>query len=608
MQRRFADADITASHQRFSADAAFPTRPRETLSPAFARSQSNPAPPTQPRRRQKKRPPPLLTPIDGAPGFAFGVGADAAGIRRIALRRESSPVNRDRKSFERASMSAVTEDSDTTELSPSAEATKAKPFPAPEVDDGIPEPKAYAKSNIWNTNQSRPTEPLSGPRFSKRPSEREQDLFYFEEASQSSFGDTDSPSRIAAKNGIVPIDHRLRSGEIMEDNFVFGDDDSSFNDGGFIICSKGVVSAPEKVTRKTSDGIAVEGVPTSSNNLIFVKSLDEFRKRYTFKNNNRKDGGSTLGRGAAGRVYLAVHEPTGRKIAVKEINVYDQDKRNQLKKELVTLISHQSRFLVRSFGAFYDGNGGVHVALEYMDRGALSDIITQQGRIPERVVCKIAEHCLRGLFFLHANHILHRDVKTGNILLSRKLCRAKLSDFGLVRDLKEGRERGEAKSGDGSSVTHTFVGTIAYMSPERLKGDNYTYASDVWGLGIAVMECVMGRHPFDKPQSFFDVIDSAISTPATLIEGTVSDDLADFVRLCTHVDPEKRPKAVELLEHPWIRSGRDDAYALRGWLDSLPRLRCQDVEVGSDLAGPANSERQIDSKAKIRAKAEESRL
>jgi len=252
---------------------------------------------------------------------------------------------------------------------------------------------------------------------------------------------------------------------------------------------------------------------------------------------------------------------------------------------------------VRSFGAFYDGEGVVSVTLEYMDRGALSDIVQQRGRIPEPVICKIAEHCLRGLGFLHDNHILHRDVKTGNILLSRKLCRAKLSDFGLARDLEQG-----------SSWANTFVGTLAYMSPERLHGSEYTYASDIWGLGISVLECAMGRYPFEKPQSYFDFVGASQSNPSSLVEGEVSDELFDFIRMCTHVDPSNRPRARELLEHRWIRSSKDDANALREWLDSIPRLHCEDAEMGSELAFARRAEKQAKTIAKIRAKAEESRL
>lgn len=503
-----------------------------------------------------------------------------------------------KKEMRSTSTSTVT-NSETDSVMGSRAASVAKQSAsAPELDDSIVEPKAYTKFDIWGSDQQKEGSSGSfGTRFSKRVGDKESDLYYFEEASQSSSGDTDTPSRRFGGNAVALPNRRDDMLEVTEDHFVFGAD-GSFHDGGFIISSDGLLEQPERLMRKTSDGLAVEGVPPSSNNLIIVKSLDEFRKSFTFKAKSKlksKEGSSTLGRGAQGRVYLANHEPTGRKIAVKEINVYDEEKRNQLKKELQTLFNHQSRFLVRSFGAFYDGEGVVHVTLEYMDRGALADIVRERGRISEPVLCKIAEHCLRGLGFLHDNHILHRDVKTGNILLSRKLCRAKLSDFGLARDLEEG-----------SSVTDTFVGTLAYMSPERLYGSEYTYASDIWGLGISILECALGRYPFEKPQSYFDYLDAAQSNPSSLVENEVSPELLDFIRKCTDVDPKARPRARELLEHPFIvQSRKDGANALRKWLDTIPRLHCENID-GSELAFAAKEKQaKAKAKAKYRAKAQE---
>ena len=572
---------------RFSADAALP-RSRVLLGETFSRSQSNPASSSVAvKRGLKKFPPPLVTPVGGGAGFARGIGADRVSAQDPVGRNGINPLIVNSSSSKQASgqYTGIIPLKSRSKLKRSKE-TKGE-------DDMFSEGKSQTRFDLWGFDKKSRDSNSFGRRSSIKSLERDQDLF-FEEASQSSFGDTDSASRIAARNGIIPMGRPYMQNEIMEDKFVFGSD-GRFNDGGFIISSEGLEEAPERVMRKTSDGLAVDGVPPSSNNLIFVRSLDEFRRSYTFKP-KVKHGSSTLGRGAAGRVYLAVHNPTGRRIAVKEINVYDQEKRNQLKKELATLISHQSRFLVKSFGAFYDGAGGVHITLEYMDRGSLADIVQQQGKIPEKVMRKIVEHCLRGLCFLHANHILHRDVKTDNILLSRKLCRAKLSDFGLARDLKEG---------EGISVTDTFVGTLVYMSPERLQGKNYTYGSDIWGLGISILECILGRYPFENPQSLIDILDASQSNLSSLIEGMVSEELVDFICQSMHEEAEKRPRAMDLLDHPWIRAGHDDSNALRDWLDTIPKLHCEDIEVGSELAFQAKAKRDARTKAKLRAKAEE---
>lgn len=330
---------------------------------------------------------------------------------------------------------------------------------------------------------------------------------------------------------------------------VFGSN-GDFKTGGYKITAEGMVMRPDKTTRQDSDDAPTTGVPLTMTNGLSVRGMSEFRK------------GPTLGAGAAGRVYLAIHEPSGRSMAIKVVNVYDEAKRNQLLKELDTLSSHVSRFLVRFHGAFYDGTGAVHIALEYMDGGCLSSTVQNFGAIPERVTQMIAVDCLRALRFLHRNKVIHRDFKTANILLSRRLLCAKVSDFGLARDVDPG-----------VSMVDTFVGTVAYMSPERLQGSTYTYASDVWALGISIVECLLGRYPFDRPQSYFDYIDATMSKDMLGKTGADGNKLSpaviDFVTLCTYSDPQRRPTAAQLLKHPWISGTKRDVPTFQKWMDDL---------------------------------------
>ena len=324
--------------------------------------------------------------------------------------------------------------------------------------------------------------------------------------------------------------------------------DGGFMTGGFKITEDGMVGKPPAAKREDSDE-APDGSPTSSKGLV-VSSLKEFR------------AGPTIGAGAGGRVYIAEHVPSGKTMAMKVVNVYDKQKRIQLLKELETLSTHVSRFLVRFYGAFYDGSGAVHIALEYMDHGCLSSVVQCVGAIPEKIVQMIAYDCLRGLRFLHRHHVLHRDFKTANILLSRKLCCAKLSDFGLARDLNAG-----------VSKVETFVGTVAYMSPERLQGSKYTYASDIWALGVSVVECLLGRYPFETPKNYFDYLEAA--TAPNMLQGfkeesyRFSPEARDFVELCTFTDPKRRPASNQLLEHPWVKGLQRDTELFGSWLDEF---------------------------------------
>lgn len=365
-----------------------------------------------------------------------------------------------------------------------------------------------------------------------------------------------------ARHGILPADpgHPQASflaglaaseHEEHEEHFVFGTD-GQFTDGGFVITAKGLQQTPERVRIDEK----ADGERRRSTNFILARSLGEFQ------------AGPMLGSGASGHVYLAKHRKTFGKMAVKVINVYDERKRHQLIKELSTLVSQSNGYLVRCYGAFYDGAGFVHVMLEYMDRGSLADAIRKVGPVPEPVIRHIARSCLNGLSYLHRNRVLHRDLKTANILLSRASARAKLSDFGLARDLVPG-----------TSIADTFVGTVAYMSPERLHGSEYTYGSDMWALGISLLECVLGRYPFEKPRSYFDYVAAVRSNPWELVRSRVSDAMLDFLQQCTQIDPQKRGTTENLRKHEWMRmplAGEksfdrlSDQKAFVTWLDGIP--------------------------------------
>eukprot|EP00188_Purpureofilum_apyrenoidigerum_P002914 Plantae.Rhodophyta-Purpureofilum_apyrenoidigerum.ctg2965.p1 GENE.Plantae.Rhodophyta-Purpureofilum_apyrenoidigerum.ctg2965~~Plantae.Rhodophyta-Purpureofilum_apyrenoidigerum.ctg2965.p1 ORF type:complete len:549 (+),score=102.21 Plantae.Rhodophyta-Purpureofilum_apyrenoidigerum.ctg2965:316-1962(+) len=338
---------------------------------------------------------------------------------------------------------------------------------------------------------------------------------------------------------------------MIETDFIFGSDafsnDGSFHDGGFRITKTGIVQTPG-LARVNSMGQILDGVPQSTTNIIVIQTLRDIE--YI----------GSLGAGASGQVQLAVHRPSRSKMAVKIVNVYDEERKKQLLKELATLTTYISRFLVRFYGAFYDGSGAVHVVLEYMESGSLEDAIRYGGRVPEEVTKQIAAHCLHGLKFLHQNNVMHRDLKSANILLSRRLNRSKLADFGLVKELGE------------VSKAATFVGTLAYMSPERLKGSQYTSAGDIWGLGISVCECLLGKFPFAKPDSYFDYLENALRGDVLVSTIDISSEARDFISACLKIEPKDRPSAKELLEHPFINSKADvNEFAM--WLERVRAMK-----------------------------------
>lgn len=142
-------------------------------------------------------------------------------------------------------------------------------------------------------------------------------------------------------------------------------------------------------------------------------------------------------------------------------------------KELNTYHSIQCPYLVSFYGAFFD-EGSTTFILEYMNRGSLQDVIDNVGPIDEMIIKRIAKQVLLGLKHMHDARQVHRDIKPANILLNRSGF-AKITDFGIVKELDPSQE-----------AAQSFVGTHAYMSPERIKSQPYGYPSDIWSFGLTM--------------------------------------------------------------------------------------------------------------------------
>ncbi|GAA5821000.1 hypothetical protein JCM11251_001914 [Rhodosporidiobolus azoricus] len=200
---------------------------------------------------------------------------------------------------------------------------------------------------------------------------------------------------------------------------------------------------------------------------------------------------SELGSGNGGTVSKALHVPTKAIMAKKVVHIATSDTtRKQILRELQIMHDCASPFIVSFYGAYLQ-DPHICMCMEFMDKGSLDNIYKKVGPIPEPILGKIALAVVSGLTYLYEVHkIMHRDVKPSNILLN-SLGQIKICDFGVSGELI-------------NSVADTFVGTSTYMSPERISGDPYTVKSDVWSLGISLVELAIGRFPFsseDEPPS-----------------------------------------------------------------------------------------------------------
>ncbi|XP_032088488.1 dual specificity mitogen-activated protein kinase kinase 5 isoform X8 [Thamnophis elegans] len=177
-----------------------------------------------------------------------------------------------------------------------------------------------------------------------------------------------------------------------------------------------------------------------------------------------------LGHGNGGTVYKANHVPSGKILAVKVIPLdITLELQKQIMSELEILYKCDSSYIIGFYGAFFVENR-ISLCTEFMDGGSL-DVYR---KIPEHVLGRIAVAVVKGLTYLWSLKILHRDVKPSNMLVNTR-GQVKLCDFGVSTQLV-------------NSIAKTYVGTNAYMAPERISGEQYGIHSDVWSLGISFME------------------------------------------------------------------------------------------------------------------------
>eukprot|EP00043_Microstomoeca_roanoka_P020315 m.244201 g.244201 ORF g.244201 m.244201 type:complete len:398 (+) comp17145_c1_seq2:260-1453(+) len=274
-----------------------------------------------------------------------------------------------------------------------------------------------------------------------------------------------------------------------------------------------------------------------------------------------------LGSGHGGQVFKVLHIPTNLILAEKTLRLEVKlEVRNRILRELRVLHKCSSPYIVGFYGSFWH-EGEIHILMEYMDGGSLDFVLRRVGRIPEAVVAVICLKVVEGLAYLHNDlNVMHRDIKPSNILVNSDGA-VKLCDFGVSGELQ-------------NSLAYSFVGTRSYMAPERLKGEEYTVESDIWSLGVSLIELATGHFPIpaenlkdlvpirEPPSSLegmaappqaasmvvFELLTRIVEgeSPRLPADSGFSDDFCDFVASCLQKDPKTRPTLSQLLQHPWL--------------------------------------------------------
>lgn len=202
---------------------------------------------------------------------------------------------------------------------------------------------------------------------------------------------------------------------------------------------------------------------------------------------------AVLGHGAGGTVYKALHRRTGAVLAVKALRDGDAALHEADVHLRVATAAPDHPSVVRLHGVFpgdpADGDQLACLVLEYAPEGSLCDVLRRYGRLPEHAIAGVARCVLYGLRHLHRLGVAHGDVKPSNLLVGRR-GEVKIADFGASRLV--------------TSDAHQAAGTCAYMSPERLHPEGFgatapsagaDFSSDVWALGVVLLECHAGRFP-----------------------------------------------------------------------------------------------------------------
>lgn len=264
-----------------------------------------------------------------------------------------------------------------------------------------------------------------------------------------------------------------------------------------------------------------------------------------------------IGVGHASRVYESICKDNKQVLSIKTVELEDYPLN-------FDTIQRQTRFwsvcdhpnIVKYYGSFLNGSK-IWMLSEYMESGSLEDILRSdypEGLETEALIATLLKDVLLALEYFHANHQIHRDLRSNNILVSGDGI-AKLSDFGMASSLIKGGQR--------KMSTLSMYGDPCYMAPEILKNENgYSEKTDIWSLGLTAIELGTGKMPYSDLKFMEALAEIIDNEPPALPEKGYSSAFKEFVKLCCTKDPEKRPTASLLLSHKFIKQAKNSEYVV----------------------------------------------
>mmetsp|Transcript_18108 Transcript_18108/g.28093 ORF Transcript_18108/g.28093 Transcript_18108/m.28093 type:complete len:518 (+) Transcript_18108:57-1610(+) len=246
------------------------------------------------------------------------------------------------------------------------------------------------------------------------------------------------------------------------------------------------------------------------------------------------------GEGSSGEVYKGIHKDTKEVTAIKVISLGGSEKLCNIKNEIMMLKLSKHPNVVEHRGTFMKDEK-LWVAMEYMDGGALTEVISIC-QISEPQIACICKEILNALVGIHDGNRIHRDIKSDNVLITIS-GDIKLADFGYCAQLTETVDK-----------RNSVVGTPYWMAPELIKGMEYGTSVDVWSLGIAAIEMAEGDPPYlDFPPLRALFLIATHGPPSLKEPEKWSDIFKHFLGRCLELEPGDRASAKELLEHPFLK-------------------------------------------------------
>jgi len=257
-----------------------------------------------------------------------------------------------------------------------------------------------------------------------------------------------------------------------------------------------------------------------------------------------------IGQGASGVVYTGQDSLTGQVVALKQMNLKQQPKKEFIINEIMVMRENKHPNIVNYVDSYLKDND-LWVVMEYLSGGPLTDVVTET-IMEEGQIAAVCREVLEALKFLHERNVIHRDIKSDNILLGND-GEIKLTDFGFCAQINAASEMASRLS-----KRHTMVGTPYWMAPEMVTRKPYGTKVDIWSLGIMAIEMLDGEPPYlnEKPlRALYYIATNGSPQPQTDIS-TLSPEFQDFLELSLSETVAKRPSAAKLLLHPFIKMAK----------------------------------------------------